>query len=423
MHLILQQASIADLSKMLYETNKNRLSRKLLNHDILYTTFATGDYGIKGRVTLAIYDNYRLYKGQFLTRERFYEKTAKEKNVTDNSEHRKSVSKEWSSLRDKSLYNAYEVVNGNLTVKKEFEQYVTDSVLNSVKGKVENVTTYVDGTMSPTDKGKLARSSAGDFVLMHRGWFVGMMDTRLRKEGINYITEEEEIGTYRGAVSAFHHMFWQTLVKDKAGIQASFAAWNDLSPAKKRGVQKTVLDALFLTIASFLAAIVNVAADDDEDKDWTLQYAAYQMNRLLLEQGAAWSPAELVQMIDEPVVGARMIKDIFDLQEMFNYSEVYERGMYAGKSHMKKWWMKKTPFRNLYELQYPELKNQFIKTLTNSAVYSMLSPEEANSITATDIFKNNIVPFSNGYSDNVDQSVNSAVEYLQGDTTEPNEFN
>ena len=423
MHLILQQASIADLSKMLYETNKNRLSRKLLNHDILYTTFATGDYGIKGRVTLAIYDNYRLYKGQFLTRERFYEKTAKEKNVTDNKEHRKSVSKEWSSLRDKSLYNAYEVVDGNLTIKKEFEQYVTDSVLNSVKGKVENVTTYVDGTMSPTDKGKLARSIAGDFVLMHRGWFVGMMDTRLRKEGINYITEEEEIGTYRGTVSAFHHMFWQTLVKDKAGIQASFAAWNDLSPAKKRGVQKTVLDALFLTIASFLAAIVNVAADADDEKDWTLQYAAYQMNRLLLEQGAAWSPAELVQMIDEPVVGARMIKDIFDLQEMFNYSEVYERGMYAGKSHMKKWWMKKTPFRNLYELQYPDLKNQFIKTLTNSAVYSMLSPEEANSITATDIFKNNIVPFSNGYSDNVDQSVNSAVEYLQGDTTEPNEFN
>jgi hypothetical protein len=163
--------------------------------------------------------------------------------------------------------------------------------------------------------------------------------------------------------------------------------------------------------------------DADDEKDWTLQYAAYQMNRLLLEQGAAWSPAELVQMIDEPVIGARMIKDIFDLQEMFNYSEVYERGMYAGKSHMKKWWMKKTPFRNLYELQYPDLKNQFIKTLTNSGVYSMLSPEEANSITATDIFKDNIIPFSNGYSDNVDQSVNSAVEYLQEDTTEPNEFN
>jgi len=419
MHLMLQQAGVVELERMLYETTKNRAIRKIANRDLMYATFATGDYGIKGRIALAIYDNYRLYNNQFITRATYF----KLRQAEDPSKTQKEFKKEWSQLREKSLYNAHDVVDGNLVVKPEFEKYVTPAILNSAAGKIENVTTYVDGTMSKTDKGKLSRSIAGDFLLMHRGWFIGMVDTRFRREGTNMITEEEEIGTYRASFDFIFRQFFKTLVKDRAGLQASFATWNTLSPAKKRGVAKTALDLLYLNIVAVLASMVNLAADGSDDDDWTTQYAAYQMNRLLLEQGAAWSPAELIQMIDEPVGGAKMIKDLLDISEAFS-GKVYESGMYKGATHAEKYWFRKQPFKNLYEMQYPELKNRFIKNLVDSKVYDWMSPDQVNSVTNKGLTSNWLIPTGLASDqDTEDENMKIIVDSLQEETEEDNGFN
>ena len=423
MHLMLQQTEVVGLEKMLYETTRTRGARKLLNRDVMYTTFATGDYGIKGRIALAIYDNYRLYNNQFLTRYNFFQKRIAENGGVSDKAFDKQISKEWADLREKSLYNAYEVIDGNLSVKPEFKKYVTDKVLNSAKGKIEHVSTYVDGTLSATDKGKLSRSFAGDFLLMHRGWFIGLVDTRFRKEGTNLITEEEEIGTYRATSSFLYNAFYKTLVKDKAGLQASFATWHTLSPARKRGVMKTGLDLLYLNIVAVLAGLANLAADDADDEDWTTQYMAYQLNRLLLEQGAAWSPAELANMIDEPVVGARMIKDLLDFSEAFN-PEVYESGMYKGSSHAGKFWFRKQPLKNVYEMQFPELKNRFIKTMTDSKWYEWMTPEQAHSMTNSSSFVNWFMPSGIGQdADSKNENMQVIIQDLQEDPEEYNEFN
>ena len=423
MHLMLQQAEVVSLEKMLYETTRTRGARKLLNRDVMYTNFSTGDYGIKGRIALAIYDNYRLHNNQFLTRYNFFQKRIAENGGVSDRAFDKQISKEWADLREKSLYNAYEVIDGNLSVKPEFKKYVTDKVLNSAKGKIEHVTTYVDGTLSATDKGKLSRSIAGDFLLMHRGWFIGLIDTRFKREGTTLITEEEEIGTYRATGSFLYNAFYKTLIKDKAGLQASFATWHTLSPARKRGVMKTGLDLLYLNLVAFIAGLANLAADDADDEDWTTQYMAYQLNRLLLEQGAAWSPAELANMIDEPVVGARMIKDLLDFSEAFN-PEVYESGMYKGSSHAGKFWFRKQPLKNVYEMQFPELKNRFIKTMTDSKWYEWMTPEQGHSVTSSNSFVNWFIPSGLGQdADSKNENMQVIIQDLQEDPEEYNEFN
>ena len=423
MHLILQENEIVDINRMLFETTKNRVTRKTLNRDIFYVTFATGDYGLKGRATLAVYDNHRLYNNQFITRAKFYEKTAKEKGVTNDKAHQKEVGKQWEALREKSLYNAYEVVDGQLKIKTEFAPFIPDALVNSIKGKVEHLTNYLDGTLSPTDKGKLARGIAGDFLLMHRGWFIGMMDTRFKRNDINMISEEEEVGTYRATGAFLVEAFSQSLIKDK-NLKGAIVAWNNLSDPYKRGVMKTALDLLYLNIVAIVAALFNAAADDDDD-NLTLQYTAYQLNRLLLEQGAAWSPAELLQMIDEPVVGARFIKDVVDLKEAVNFGEVYKSGMYEDKSHAQKWWLKKLPTRNLYELRFPELKNKFIKNLVDSQYYEYLTDEQKHSIVSKKSFFDWLIPFNEGYSEELQQNnVRQVVNYLEADDQgEYNEFN
>ena len=424
MHLIMQENEVVDINKMLSDTTRNRATRTLLNRDLLYVTFATGDYGLKGRITLSIYDNYRLHNGQFMTRAKFFEKTAAEKKVENNSAHQKEMSAKWKELREQSLYNAYEVIDGKLQIKPEFEKYINKTLLNSVKGKVDHVTTYIDGTLSKTDKGKLARTIAGDFLLMHRGWFIGLVDTRFKRESTNMLTEEQEIGTYRATLGFLYTAFYKTLIKDKAGLSAAFATWNTLSPAKKRGVMKTGLDLLYLNIVAFLAALMNTAADEGDDDDWTLQFTAYQLNRLLLEQGSAWSPKELIQMIDEPVVGARMIKDLLDIKEAFNFDEVYEAGMYKDKSHGQKWWMKKLPTRNLYEMQYPELKNRFIKKMVDSEYYEAMTDEQKHSIGKKASFFEDLFP-TGILSDPDDRPevVTQVIEDLEEEQEEENGFN
>jgi hypothetical protein len=378
MHLILQEAGTVDINKMLNETYRARASRKILSHDILYTGYAQADYAIKGRITLAIYDNHRLYNGKFLTRSKFYEQTAKEKNVPNNAKHRKEVQKEWEDLKKKSLYSAHQVVDGKLQIKDEFKPYVTDAVLNSVRGKVSHVTAIVDGTMSPSDKGKLSRTIAGQFLLMHRGWFVQLADTRFKKEGVNFITDEVEIGSYVASWDYIKDTF-KGLYNEKT-LSIFVANYKNLSPSRQRGVQRAFLDFVFLNVIAILAALANMKADDDDD--FTTQFTAYQLNRLLLEQGAAFSVSELTQMLDEPVVGARFINDLASLNESYSGKE-YTKGMYKGWTHRQRWWLNKIPaHKNIHELYYPEEKNKFIKQIVKSQYYEGMSDKEKHTLLA-----------------------------------------
>ena len=417
MHLILQEAGTVDEKKMLDETYRNRGTRSIMSHDILYTGYVQGDYLIKGNVTLSVYDNHRLYNGKFLTRARFYEQTAKEQNVPNNKQHQKNVQKEWEALREKSLWNAYTVTDGNLTVKDEFKPYVTEAILNSVRGKVEHVSRYVDGTLAPTDKGKLSTTIAGQFLMMHRGWFVTLMDSRFKKSGVNFITEEEEIGSYRAFGSLLKNFIGLWKQQDFSTARAYYST---LSPARKRGIQKTMLDFFALLAVSFLAALANIRADEDDEDDFTTQYTAYLMNRLLLEQGSAWSPAELIQIVDEPVVGAKFFKSLSELPEAFNMSETYKKGMYKDWSHAGKWWTTKVPLlKNVYELQYPEEKNRYIKTLVNSSFYDAMSDVEKASFLRYVLRW--VVP--TGYFKQVDENAGVIYEELSSSNDDYNGFN
>ena len=375
MHLIMQENGIIDLNKILYQTTGNKATRSLTNSSVWYAGYTQADFALKGRITLSIYDNIRLYEGQFLTKAKFLEKTAKENNTKNNKAHEKSMQQKWETLRDKSLYNAHEVVGGNLKIKSEFADTVTPGVLAAAKHKVDYVAHYVDGTLAPTDKGKLARSWMGDFLLIHRGWFLNLVDTRLKTKGMNYVTEEQEWGNFRATADYLSKVFLQ--IKGTDYTRAGLSVYNSLDPVQQRGVLRTALDLVYLNIIAILAALANIRADDDDDDDFTTQYTAYQLNRLLLEQGAGFSPSELIQMIKEPVVGARFLQELTDLKEIFN-GDVYESGMYEGYTHAQKWRMKKLPgFKNIYELQYPELKNQYVKTVVDSYYYDILKPEDS----------------------------------------------
>ena len=88
------------------------------------------------------------------------------------------------------------------------------------------------------------------------------------------------------------------------------------------------------------------------------------------------------------VVGVRTIKDIVDFTELWN-AERYERGMYEDWTHAGKWLLRKTPVKNIYELQFPEEKNKFIKQVVNSPIYNWMveNEDELEGLTITQRLK------------------------------------
>ena len=104
---------------------KNPLQR-FTAEDFWYGSYEAFGITLKLTYMLAVYDNYRLVNGEFITKEKF-----KELNTGKSKEE---VDKEWKDLRDKSLYNAYEIDNGVIKVKPEFKKYVTPQLENTAKG-------------------------------------------------------------------------------------------------------------------------------------------------------------------------------------------------------------------------------------------------------------------------------------------------
>ena len=371
MHLIMLDNEVLRTADLIQDSGRGRLLRKGTINNAMYLFYSTGDYAIKSRITVAIYDNYRLHKGQFITRENFYIKTAEESGVENNSAHKKAVSSEWSDLREKSLWNAYEQVDGALVVKENFKEFVTPELLNSVKGKIEHVTHNVDGTLSKTDKGKLAKTALGAFPLMHRGFLINLLDRKFRGNRTNFVTQEEEIGEYVASAN-FLREATRNALKGNMSVTGVAAAWEKLSPARKRGVYKTALDLIYLNFAAFIAGMLLKAADDDEDEEnWPLQFAALLAERWVLEVSAGWSPNEFIQIVKEPVVGARVIEEISSITSIMFDDDPIESGMYKGKTKLNKWGVKRLPygFKNIYEIQYPEEKNKFIKKMVGPGFY------------------------------------------------------
>ena len=400
MHLMNQDMGIVTLNSMIFESGKNRLIRKLASGDLMYVSYATGDYGLKSRISLSVFDNYRLYGKSFITKESFLRKTAIKANVDYGKSrkvdkaHEKSVQKEWEALKEKSLYNAYEAVNGTLKIKKEYKKFINEGLLNAVKGKIEYVSNNIDGLLGETDKGKLARTSTGDFVLMHRGWFVNLVDAKFQNQKTNWITGEEEVGHYK----AFFGNYIPSILKEfQSGnkLTAGWAAYDKLSKAQRRGVKKTFLDLLATTLAAFMAGLAQKYADDDDEDQFVIQFTSLILNRVLMEQKAPWSPATMTDLIDEPVVGTKMLKSITDLSNLFNGEEV-RSGAYKEQKQYSKFLQKKAPFgwKNIYELQYPEEKNKFYKQLVGKGLFSiiMLENDPDKQYSLTKWLKNNLLP-------------------------------
>lgn len=339
-----------DLKKIWKRLDLDNPLKRFTADDFWFGAYEVMGFQPKAEYTLAVYDNYRLYNGKFVSKEQFIQANS-DKDSKDNDA-------KWKSLRDKSLYNAYEMKDGLLSVKPEYKQYVTPQLENTIAGIVSHRTKFIEGNMGKFDKAGWSNNVVGKLLMMHRGWMIQGATERFKVGGVNYQTGMYEEGYYRTLGATVANLFNH----EKRKQMFSTAYWKNLQPYQKRNLMKSMADVAFSVGMVVLYSIVNSIAEDGDDDDWGLQFAAYLSTRMLLEQTAFMNPMEIPNILNSPSAAFSAMDRISDIGSILtlNFDEI-ESGKYEGLMKWQKGLIKLSPIDAIYKNANPASNNKFVK--------------------------------------------------------------
>lgn len=345
------------------DLHRNRLARKTLTMDVFMSSYELADYGQKTKSALSIGYNTKLYNGKFILKEEFLREATSIQDGVVRKEALSQKNKEWNELKV-HLYDVFEVnkTKHTLEVKPEYKEAVTNQLLNQTQRRVGYLSSKLDGSISPEDKGDLHKKWWSPFLMVHKNWLWSGIDNRMKKASKNLELDMEDVGYYR-ATSRFLGSF----LKEKGSISTKLAVWDTLSEAERVGVRKTMYDVAAVVVTMVVASILNNVVLDDDDDDVFLNYLALQSNRVLLEASAFMNPAEFITLLEQPAAGVRVFEDLMGVITMLpEYDDIVKRGGYKGMTKLERSAWKMSYFKHLYEIRFPKEKNRFIKSVVGN---------------------------------------------------------
>ena len=342
--------------------------------DIFYSTYQLADYRVKGKIALAIMDNLRYYKGEWVNKPQFV------RNFIDNTEDKKTSKKEaekvWKSIREDSFYNAH-IVNksGELEVLPKFKDKIDLNTQKLVKNRIVHIGNRADGMLDEMDKGALAQSVWGRLIMTHRGWLIKGAEDRFKKGGLNLDTMIYEEGYMRtttnyliGATQSPRSFIMNMFREKKAEITPFLSNWQNLEANQKKGVIRTLLE--MASIGMIMGLIKAFEDSLDDDDDWVSTMALYLLYRSKLELSAFYNPLEYRRLLKSPAAGLNQVESMADAFALL-YSvdddgtwgpmQKLQKGRYKDKTRFEKLMLQRSITKNFYDAFYPEDKLTFLK--------------------------------------------------------------
>lgn len=340
-----------DMKKIFNRLDLQNPLQRFTMEDFWYGAYEIFGFQNKAVYTLAVYDNYRLVGDKIISKEQF-----KELRSNKSSEE---INEEWESLREKSMYNMFEMKNGELVVMDEFKKHITPQLENTINGIITSRTKAIEGNLAKFDKSAWSSTIVGNLLLMHRGWMVQGAVDRLKKGGVNYNTGIYEEGFYRTMLK----MIWGLTKHEQRKLMFTAPYWRDMPAYQKRNVYKSLTDISFAVALYALYLLMNsIADDDDNDDDWGVQFLAYLSTRMFLEQGAFYNPKELPSILNSPSAAFSTIDILYDVLDVFDTEKV-KYGIYKDYYGWQKGLMKLSPLHNIKKLEDPSVQNKYVRNM------------------------------------------------------------
>lgn len=182
----------------------------------------------------------------------------------------------------KTLKDVYEVVDGEVRIKKEFDgQYVKEQESYFMK-KLHGITALMQGAYAKVDQSEFRRYALGRLAGYMRTWLAYQAIRRFGGRRISYGGGYEYDGFYRAVVRESWN-FLKVLFQDKEGIQAYMLT---LDPVTRRALRGALYDSLAIVVGQAVAfALSGLIRGDGDDRDngglyWLLYNLAYVIDEL-----------------------------------------------------------------------------------------------------------------------------------------------
>lgn len=342
-----------DVNEQFSRMNMRDRASRIKSSDITYLSFMLGEAWPRGKFALSVYNNYRLVDGKFITKRQF------ERIYGNKTSDRYDESKKWKDFKNDTLYNAYEVKDDRFVVKPEYKEYVSSDLENEVRYTIETRYATISGQLTPYDRPAIARTIMGRFLMLHRNWMPSGATERFKKTVRDGITGEIDEGYYRSAWN-----FLGRFLSEKGNLNQKIAVWGTLQDYEKHNVVKTLMDVSIAISFVILSNILQGLAEDEPDEYW-MQFLAYTMNRIRLEQTAFFSPKEAISMLNSPTAAGNLVKTLGSTVQLLTDWEKIEYGAYEDMYHLQKAVIKNSRLKNIWEMRNADAvggRNKFLTT-------------------------------------------------------------
>lgn len=322
--------------------------------EIIYSGYTQVSLMTKGTFVLSLLDNYRLVNGKFIRKSEFT------KLINDGQKLGA-----WSDYKDKTLYEAYDVVNGSFKVKDEYKKYVTKEFENFIHGVIKNRTAVIEGTLNRIDKGAIFNNFLGQALMMHRSWMVSSITEGFKKKHLNPITGMEEEGFRRtgikyiwGSAGMLYKAFSAKGLTFKQKL--ALIKFRELEGYERQNIFKLAVDMSAMAVLAAFTYVVHQAFKDDDEDEWWTRALCYLATRAYMEQSAMYNIKEFTGILNSPSAATSIFDTTDTLFKSFLHNSEIEYGAYEGMTQREKALIQLSLLKNMFELQHPEQKDKYL---------------------------------------------------------------
>ncbi len=349
--MLLQLNQVSRSNEETFDRLDQSATMRAINQHFWFNGYSAGDFTVKSQVLLAVYHNYKLHDGKFMSKNQFLSQY-----YADNKEAGESA---WKELKT-TLYDAYDIKDDKLVVLDEYKDLVTEQLKNAVTNKAQTLAGKIDGMLTDTDRAQIHANAYAQFVVMHRNFMIVGLEDRFKGTQFNYNTGEVERGLYQSAADVIKSGFGK---KKFLAIKQMIATYDSMSDYEKYNVRKVILELGNIVALSLLVSLILVPAADDDKDNLALQAASYVAMRTAFEFRTMYNPFELTSLLNSPSAAVNVIETGSDMLKVLwipnyfgdgNPFATVKSGAYKGFPKVLRNIIKASPGHGLIEMWDPQ---------------------------------------------------------------------
>lgn len=370
-----------ELAKGLFSSNK--LTRLAKQTDPFFAGYAAVGKLVAINTTLAVYDNFRLVDGEFITFRTYEEQQV----AKDGTLSRKQILDSWKAYQSNSFLDflVEEPHNIRLDIEKLRDTgYMGDAT--ALKARIDiaarTANELVEGQATGADSALSTRNPLIKLAFwIHKGFFQRFIERSFKRRQINTIIGAEEEGTYLTFGRVMKNGWTNLSMRENFQLWAGyFYAFKQhdaimtklgLDSVDKINTRRIRTDLRMYAGAMAFYVMLNLLADDeDREDDYLTQYAAYISSRVFNETSSVQLPFaanDAVKLLQSPSSGLSFLEGFIGIPGLLvEGTDEITRGKYEGFNKFEKALIQSLPIKNVIEpmLSNPRKSNLFFRMNT-----------------------------------------------------------